>query len=294
MLEGRDRLDLVHRMSTNDVKTLKDGELRSTVFTSPIGRVIDMVQVYAASDCAWLIGDAGRIAALQSYLARHIFFQDDVQLAQASQTWQLLGLYGPQAETTLTETFRDLELPPAGRAVAFEGGLAWRKDQPLAGIQLLLDSEGQVRAEDAWGRHFRLTAVLQAYEIRRVEAGEPAFGPEITPERIPLEVGLWPAVSFTKGCYTGQEVIARMESRGRQARMLVKVMLPGPAQAGQDLQLEARKVGTLTSVVESPSEGWVGLALVRPEALETESASIQLSDSSQPVHLISLAHAQAA
>jgi folate-binding protein YgfZ len=100
-----------------------------------------------------------------------------------------------------------------------------------------------------------------------VEAGHGAFGRELSEEYIPLETGLWDAISFNKGCYVGQEIIARMESRGRLAKQLCGLRLPEGLPDGLALpaKLDAagKEAGDLTSVVESPRHGLIGLAYVR-------------------------------
>ena len=106
-----------------------------------------------------------------------------------------------------------------------------------------------------------------AYQILRIEAGLPEPVSEIRPEYIPLEVGLRDAISFTKGCYIGQEIIARMDSRGRQARTLVGVRLSEAADTGDSVEQDNRRVGSVTSVAHSPRLGWIALAVLRPEVL---------------------------
>jgi folate-binding Fe-S cluster repair protein YgfZ len=92
---------------------------------------------------------------------------------------------------------------------------------------------------------------------------------------IPQEAGLNArAVSFTKGCYVGQETVARLYYRGKPNRHLRGLLLSGSASAGDELRLEERSLGSLTSVVESPRLGWIGLALVRREAAPGATVSV--------------------
>ncbi len=89
--------------------------------------------------------------------------------------------------------------------------------------------------------------------------------PELNEQYIPLEAGLWDDVSFTKGCYTGQEIIARLESRGRLAKTLVGVALSGPVAPGSVWEAEGRPQGELTSATALPDGRWIGLGFVRPD-----------------------------
>ncbi|PJF24944.1 MAG: glycine cleavage system protein T, partial [Phototrophicales bacterium] len=101
------------------------------------------------------------------------------------------------------------------------------------------------------------------YNILRVEAGRPGGGRELSEQYIPLEVGLWDEVSFNKGCYTGQEIIARMESRGRLARTIVCVRLSSPVEAPAPLFSDGREVGTITSSAQLPDGSSIGIGIVK-------------------------------
>jgi aminomethyltransferase len=127
-----------------------------------------------------------------------------------------------------------------------------------------------------------------AFEILRVEAGLPKMGAEIREDSIPLEVGLWDEVSFVKGCFVGQEIIARMESRGKLAKQLVGIRLDSQAQPGSTLKQGGQTIGTLTSVVESPRLGWIGLASGRPSALEIEDGRVEIDGTDQSGSIIEL------
>src|SRR5690606_29773695 len=112
----------------------------------------------------------------------------------------------------------------------------------------------------------------EAFEYLRIAGGLPRFGREITPDYIPLETGLWGDVSFNKGCYTGQEVIARMESRGRLARKLVRLRAAGPVEPGTPIELEGRAAGTITSAAAGP-EGVVALGYLKTRSLDESGAA---------------------
>jgi aminomethyltransferase len=112
----------------------------------------------------------------------------------------------------------------------------------------------------------------ESFDILRVERGYGAFGHELGQEYIPLETGLLDAISFTKGCYVGQEIIARMESRNRLAKQLRGLRLAGPVTAPGKLEASGKEAGDLTSAVISPRFGPIALAYVR--AAHTEPGTI--------------------
>jgi len=263
-VSGEDRLDLLNRMSTNQLLHLTPGTNATTVFTTPIGRIVEVARVLSQPEQALLLTAHGRAEPLRAWLQRHIFFQDKVTLAELTGPWSHWGIYGPQALEVATAFAPELPALEPGAHFELPGGVAWSVLRPRPGFEFALQGEATQRAAADWPTS---AAEQQAYEALRIEAGLPAAGREITSEAIPLEVGLWEAVSFSKGCYIGQEIIARMESRGRQARQLAGVRLEQPAEPGASLRQGNSLQGSLTSVAASPRLGWIGLAVVRPAAL---------------------------
>lgn len=271
-LDGRSRLDLLQRISTNDVAALREDEALPTIFTSPIGRVIDRVVVVHAGERALLLTEPGRGTAVTSYLARSIFFNDDARVSDITSGTRQFVLAGPQADTVVRALAGDLADAPGSpsRKITLDG-------QPVRFTRIRPVSEAGwcvTLAEDAAEAVWR--ALLQAgsafglrpagsltYHALRVRAGRPGVGRELSSDYIPLEIGLWDEVSFSKGCYTGQEIIARMESRRRLARTIVALNLDAPAETPQPLTDTGRVVGTLTSSVTAPDGQHYGIGMVK-------------------------------
>jgi aminomethyltransferase len=276
-------MDLLHRMSTADLVELAPFHVRQTVFTDPLGRTIDVVLVLTRDEDLLLLSSPGKEAQLRAWLQKHIFFQDQVSIGAAQPGWALWGAYGPKAAQALASLH--CPVPSDEQVVAFEGGLAWSVAAPVPGFRALIrpgvDFPG-------WEQLGGGAAESEAYELLRVEAGLPEPGREILADSIPLEVGLTSAVSFTKGCYTGQEIIARMESRGKLAKRLAGLHLPHSARSGIALAQSGRSVGTLTSVVESPRFGWIGLAVVKPDAISAHDGQVSLQGEELPAQLVEL------
>jgi folate-binding protein YgfZ len=277
-LSDRDRLAIVHRMSTNAVENLAVGEGRATIFTTPIGRIIDRVVLYNLSDDRTLVRTgAGRDELIADYLRRNIFFRDRMQVRNVTMERAQLMLYGPLAGQVIAALVPGAAELPLHHVVQHEFAgsplLAAVADAPgVPGFCLIVPTE---RTAELWqavlriGTDYRIRpAGLAVYEMLRIEAGIPGSAGELTGDYIPLEVGLWPDVSFAKGCYTGQEIISRLESRGKLAKTLVGVVLSGPATIGAEWSSDGRKQGILTSVTQKPDGTWIGLGFVRPEAAE--------------------------
>ncbi len=273
-VSDRDRLAILNRISTNAVADLLPGTGRATILTTPIGRIIDRIILHNLDDERTLVRTgAGRGPRVAAYLQRNVFFRDRMQICDVTAAWAQLVLCGPQAWTVARSLVPDLpELPLHHVHQAFFG------DDPL--LIVAVDPPGipavglmapTPHAADLWqavlqaGRPAGIRASgLAVWEVLRVASGLP--GPaELNEEFIPLEAGLWADVSFDKGCYTGQEIIARMESRGRLARMLVAVALSGPASSGTEWTHDGRRQGILTSVQQQPDGAWIGLGYVRPD-----------------------------
>ena len=281
-LTGKTRLDLLHRMSTQAVKDLKPGEGAATVLTTDIGRIIDRVVLYAAADHALLLAGEGHAEALARYLRRNIFFNDDVQVYDLSAEMAILGVYGPQAREHMVALGLDeaKELPrhhwaSPGPNAAY----SLHRADPLGGdgYIILTPSDTVGSLLDALAVGPSLSAIDEAtYDYLRIEAGQPRFGRELTLDYIPLEAGLWDDVSFHKGCYTGQEIIARMESRGKLAKRLARLRPASPVAAGAAVAAAGRPVGAITSAADGPA-GPLALGYIKTAALD-EGAPLATGD----------------
>ncbi len=255
---GQTRLDLLHRMSTNKVNGLQSGEGAATVLTSDIARIIDRLILYASSDAVYCLTSENNANNIARYLMRFVFFNDDFHIEDLSADTAVLAIYGPQARTRLTAAgFPDEELPlHHWRQCQINGRTAYlHRTDPINGDGYFVMC--QMADRDAIWEHLvrqgLVVADEAAFDFLRIEAGMPRYGRELTLDYIPLEADLWADVSFHKGCYTGQEIIARMESRGKLAKRLTRLQPEIPIQPGDDIIQDGKKVGTYTSVSEGPN-----------------------------------------
>lgn len=278
---GPDRLDLLDRMSTNQLESLQPGQLRQTIFTDPVGRTIDLVTVLHGAERTVLVGLPGRAERLRDWLQRHIFFQDQVTLEIPESGWSLWGLYGPQAR----EVAAELGYADAGsrQFTRVDGAYLWPVSAPTRGVLALFHTQ---ELAQRLSQHGGDEAARRAYEALRIEAGVPAADREIRDDSIPLEVGLRQAIDFSKGCYVGQEIIARMDSRGQLAKQLVGLRFESEVEPETSLRRGDRAVGRVTSVTYSPSQGWIGLGSVRSAA--AQEPSLRIGDTGLQAKLIEL------
>lgn len=264
---GRDSLDLLHRMSTNDLMHMMQNEGRATVLTTAQGRIVDYLVTINLGKRVLLLGSHGRSEQVRKWLDKHIFFHDEVTIIDATGELGQLGLYGYRSSSVadvLVSGAANLSLYHTlstgqvwvMRSPALAGG-GYELIGPRADIESLATRAEQLGA--VW-------AGSELYEILRIEEGFPGIGSEISDKYIPLEVGLWEAVSFDKGCYIGQEIIARMESRGKLAKTLIGLRSDTEMRSGTTLRTQdGDRSGIVTSSIHSPRMGWIGLGLIKPD-----------------------------
>jgi aminomethyltransferase len=263
---GRDRLDLLQRMSTNDLTNMALGEARPTVLTTAIGRMVDVLTVLNRGETALCLTSPGRATAIRKWLSGYIFFRDEVKFEDATSELGQLGIYGPRAGAVAGTLVGGAEALVENRFVEREGLLVLRLPGDRYSVIVPAD-----RMEAVWDQAVAVGATPAgeaAYQMLRLAAGLPEGSHEITEEYIPLEANLWHAVSFSKGCYIGQEIIARMESRGKLARRLCGIRLDAPVAEGREVHVGDVVVGKVTSAGTLPDLGPVALAYLKTAAAE--------------------------
>jgi aminomethyltransferase len=286
-MDGTDRLDFLHRMSTNDVTSLAPFEVRSTVLTTSIAQIIDVVEILTLEGDLLLITSPGRTQIVQDWLRKHIFFQDEVSIEISPTDWSLWDFYGPDSFSAVESLFPAAEDLQMSRVSGVEGGFLWRLTAPLSGYRALLNQNLTDHLRTTTENGNSAEASYAAYQILRIEAGLPEFDREILEHSIPLEVGLRGAIHFEKGCYIGQEIIARMESRGKMARKLVGVCLEEEVEEGSAIHSGGKKIGEVTSIGHSPRLGWIGLAVVKTAA-HKDNLSISIAQGNVQGRLVRL------
>ena len=270
-LTGTDAVEFLNGQVTNELGTLSAGEGCYAAFLTHKGKMLGDVRILAAGDAdgappSELLLDTER-ACLQALfdMIRRYKVGYDVELHKRTVESGLLSLIGPRADEVA-----GVELPSAEEhrhsLVALDGVPA-RAVRSDVGIDLLCaaaDTAGLAQALRALGAS---PVAEEAAECLRVELGRPRYGVDLDDGVIPQEAGLNErAVSFTKGCYVGQETVARLFYRGKPNRHLRGLRLSQPLAPGAELRLGERPVGRLTSSAISPRLGPIGLALVRREA----------------------------
>jgi folate-binding protein YgfZ len=279
-LTGSEAKQFLQGQVTNDVEALSAGEGCYAAFLDHKGKMQGDLRVLDLGDELWL--DCERVALQDLFnMIRRYKLGLDVELHKRTVECGLLSLIGPDARRVAGG-----DLPESEHACARGelGGAPVVRVVTDLGVDVICAAEdvARVRAElEAAG------AVLvseAAAEVLRVESGRPRYGVDLDQTVIPQEAGLNErAVSFTKGCYVGQETVARLHYRGKPNRHLRGLRLSEPAPSGAELRLGEKVVGRLGSVVVSPRLGPLALALVRREAAPGERLAIEGSAASAEI-----------
>ena len=261
-LTGREAKSFLQGQVTNDVEGLSPGEGCYAAFLTPKGKMLGDLRILDAGDEILL--DTERVALQELFnMIRRFSIGFDVELHKRTLESGLLSLLGPESEAVAGAG--GLGEPEHSNSAVTVGGIEARAIRTDLGIDLLCDAADVDGLRAALG----VAAVSEAVaECLRVERGRPRFGVDLDDTVIPQEAGLNErAVSFTKGCYVGQETVARLHYRGKPNRHLRGLRLgAGAAVTGEELTFGGRAVGRLGSVAVSPRFGPIALALVRREA----------------------------
>ncbi|MFZ0409303.1 MAG: folate-binding protein [Cyanobium sp.] len=272
-LEGPDSLRFLHGQTSQDLQLARPGQWLGTCCISPTARLRALAEVLIVDAGAWLVISEGDAAAVRQALDRVLFPADDVRLGALGEGLWIEPLDAPPGASGSADQWQ-----------ALEPGPGWR-----LGGSVVLPAGAPLPAELA---ELRPLAADEA-ERWRLCQGRPAAPGEINADCNPFELGLAPRVSLGKGCYVGQETLAKLATYDGVKQQLRRWHAPS---AGAGVALapgaplrgpEAERAGTITSSLElPPGQGWIGLALVRRTCLEapllwagegTEAIELQLS-----------------
>ena len=285
-LTGSDAKSFLAGQVTNDIEGLRAGAGCYAAFLTHKGKMLGDLRVLAVDEPApELLLDTER-ATLQALfdMIRRFKIGYDVELHKRTLQRGLLSLAGPSARAVAGAA--DL---PAEEHAHRPGTIDGRPVRLVAtdvGVDVLCDADDTEAVRAALRREGATPVSEAAAEIVRVERGRPRYGAELDDSTIPQEAGLNErAVSFTKGCYVGQETVARLFYRGKPNRHLRGLRLSEPVPVGAELRLGERVVGHVASAVVSPAYGPIALALVRREAAVGDSIAVEGGDGAEVVEL---------
>jgi tRNA-modifying protein YgfZ len=264
LVKGADAAEYLQGQLTNEIEALEPDQGCYSALLDRKGHMQgDMRVLRLSSGDIWVDTEPVAIERVLRHLRTYSVGRE-VEIEDASDAWTITSLIGPASAEVAgapapapehAQRYFEREGVEI-LAVATDVGLDLivRSDQAAA-LGRLLANSGAVEVSEP------------AAEIVRVESGRPRFGREMTERTIPQEAGINDrAVSFAKGCYIGQETVARLHYKGKPNRQLRGLRLSAPARAGDPVSLDERELGEIGSAVVSPVHGPIGLAILRREA----------------------------
>lgn len=276
---GSDRIDLLHRMTTNDLTKLLPDHGIQTVIVNEKARILDVVMVMQADEYAYLLGSSGMSSSVITWLKKYII-TDDVRLQDLTEQHACIEIMGPRS----AEIVEGLMSVDCGRwslgqwtSIELDGQQVKVVRMPsscelsfwIVGDREALAHIAAVLRENATDIP-ELDAVDVAY--LRILSGMGAHDHEWSEAYNPLEAGLLHLTSFTKGCYIGQEVIARLDSYNKVKQRIMGIVAAQEVHEGDVLQIDSSPVGVITSVTRScDGASWLALGYVRGEHAVTNS-----------------------
>ncbi|PWA75079.1 glycine cleavage T-protein family [Artemisia annua] len=252
-VSGDDRIQFLHNQSTANFEALSEGRGCDTVFVTPTARTIDIAQAWIMKTAVTLVVSPSTSESISKMLNKYIFFADKVEIQDISDKTCLFAIVGPKSNQVMMDlNLGDLIGQPYGShkhysvdgnpvtvavgSVISEEGFSLLMPPAAAGLiwKTLLSHGATPMGSNAW-------------ETYRIIQGRPAPGSELTDEFNVLEAGLWNAISVNKGCYKGQETIARLITYDGIKQKLWGIQLSSAVEPGSPITVEGKKVGKLTS-----------------------------------------------
>jgi tRNA-modifying protein YgfZ len=263
IVAGAEAAEYLQGQLTNDVEALDPGDGQYAALLDRKGHMqADMRVLRLGTEELGLDTEAEALATVRRHLETYKIGRD-VSVTDVSDARAILSLIGPRS----VEIAGTAALPEHASEAASLAGVDCLAVGTRDGIDLIAESGGAAPLREALLGAGAVEVGAAAAEIVRIEAGVPRFGAEMSTETMPAEAGIVErAVSFTKGCYIGQEPVARLYYKGRPNRHLRGLELSAPAAPGTVLRLGEKEVGRIGSACLSPARGPIALAIVRREA----------------------------
>ena len=250
-LSGEDALEWLNGQVTQELRTMADGESRAACLCSVTGQIEAMLLI-ARLPGRIAVQTFAEAASKLIERAESSVFMEDVRVESAPESWELYAIRGPNS----TQVVAQVNPMAASEGVVFSFGqkaFIWSSRESSVSMRLPLAS-------------------AEAFEAARIEMGEPIWGKDIDAKTLPAELGarfLEEHVSYTKGCYTGQEVLMRMHARGHANRSWVGLVLDNPLEPGAILSTSVREnAGKVSSSAISPKFGPVAAAMMHRDSAD--------------------------
>lgn len=265
-IAGEDRRAFLQRQTTNDIDQVSPDTFLSAVLASPTARILDVFEVFEEGDLLGVLSLPGQSSETFKFLQSRIFFMDKVTMEDLSRDYVQFAILGPESGALLNQLPGVGQLDIGGIKSVEMHGTSVRILHPREHeFRLLIPADNASQSVEYFVENDAPSLSKDVFNLLRVEAGIPAARHELTDDYTPLETGLRKTISEDKGCYTGQEVIARQINYDKITRHLVGLQVSEASELGESLYaLDSNQpAGKITSLAESPRFGPIALAVVR-------------------------------
>lgn len=267
LVTGKDRESFIQRQTTNDIRLVTAGRAQLTVLTSSTARILDVLYLLPGDTQLRALTLPGNSDATVRFLTSRIFFNDQVAVQDTSADFAQISLIGPAAPRLFEKAF-SRPYPQIDHVIEIMIGdfpVRFFTAQPafIPGGRLVAPTEAVQELEDSLQAAGVSSLAAHTWEVLRVELGLPGPRTELSEAYTPLEVGLREAISDSKGCYTGQEIIARQITYDKVTQQLRGLRMEKLVEPGTPIRAEGKRAGVLSSTIESPQFGPLGLAVIK-------------------------------
>ena len=242
---GTDLIDFLNRMSTNDLRKFPQDEYRKTVLTSDKGRIIDLINVLNLRDRQFILTSNGFQEKVISHLGKYIIM-DDVVLEDSGEKYFHIIVTGDDLPLTSKEISGEDVLQNKIYKLE-EDEYMFLDDFKIESLNIICKEKSLNKFKELLKDHSLQTC--EEYEYMRIEAGIPEGENEFNDNINPMECGLDKYISFKKGCYIGQEVIARLDSQGKRPKQMVKIASENSLCSGDKIYSEEKEAGFVSSSI---------------------------------------------
>lgn len=274
---GKDAAALLHHLTTNDIKGLKVGQSCEAALITSKARMLDLISVFRRDNDFLVITSPNRREMFAAHLRSFVLYRQDVHIEDVSNQGALFGLFGNNRNRVLNVEDSSSQVQSVTKnGATFQVAPTTRL--PLGGVLVWSDARDDLT--QFVGQSGAALCDNETYNVLRVESGVPATGLELTEDINPWEAGLNDAISLNKGCYNGQEIVARLNTYQKVKRSLRGLQLSGEETLSTRLKMDGKDAGFISSRVVSPRFGAIALAYIRGDYAQS-GQQLQVEDSSQ-------------
>lgn len=277
LVSGADHVDLLHRMTTNELRKLTPGQSQYNIFTNEKGRIVDRVRLLKLDAAMHLTTSNASNQRVSKWIEKFVFLED-VKVEDRSDDLVMLTFFGPGAGTFLDTVFTGgIDSLADDAFLSLQDGITIVRNSfpglPFFDVlipeRVFSDLADKINAEGS--RRDLLFAGSELYDVLRIEAGWPIFPVDFNEDMNPHEANMLSFINFDKGCYIGQEVVARLDTYEKVQRRMMGIHLQQAAgHDGIPVVADGKEVGNLTSSAYSPGiGGHIALAIVKTKFADT-------------------------